>query len=151
MSLQLAIQVLHAIAGMLWVGGIFFSHMVLRPAALPLDPAQRVPLWGRVFAGFFPWVWGFVAVLLITGYADVMMRFGGFVSLHLKAMHGIGMLMFLLYAWLYFFPYRKMRKALANSDIPTAAAAMNRIRPVMVINLILGLIVTAIGVMGPVF
>ena len=35
---------LHILAAVIWVGGMFFAHQMLRPAAGKLDPAQRLPL-----------------------------------------------------------------------------------------------------------
>jgi uncharacterized membrane protein len=65
--------------------------------------------------------------------------------------HGIGLLMVVLFAYLYFGPYRSLGAALAASDVPGAAAAMKRIRPVMVTNLSLGVLITLVGVAGPGF
>ena len=46
---------LHLLAAVIWVGGMFFAYMVLRPSAGLLEPAARLPLWQRVFGHFFPW------------------------------------------------------------------------------------------------
>jgi uncharacterized membrane protein len=59
---------LHVLAALVWVGGMFFAIMVLRLAAGELEPPVRAPLWGRVFAKFFPWVWMAVILLPLTGY-----------------------------------------------------------------------------------
>ena len=45
---------LHLLAAVVWVGGMFFAVYVLRPAAGPMEPSDRVPLWQRTFAKFFP-------------------------------------------------------------------------------------------------
>ncbi|MEK7716744.1 MAG: hypothetical protein AAB322_03200, partial [Pseudomonadota bacterium] len=60
---------LHLLATIIWVGGMFFAYMALRPvAATLLPPAQRMPLWVQTFARFFPWVWAAVIILPATGY-----------------------------------------------------------------------------------
>jgi uncharacterized membrane protein len=69
---------LHLLAAAFWVGGMAFAYLVLRPAAGPLDPPARLPLWRRVFAKFLPWVGVSVVVLLGSGYAMLSMYFGGF-------------------------------------------------------------------------
>ena len=47
MALALA---LHVIAAVIWVGGMLFAHMMLRPvAAAQLEPPQRLTLWVGVF------------------------------------------------------------------------------------------------------
>ena len=36
---------LHLLAALIWVGGMFFAHMALRPAVnTMLEPPQRLPL-----------------------------------------------------------------------------------------------------------
>ena len=47
---------IHVLSAVVWVGGMFFALLVLRPAVGPLEPAVRLALWRRVFARFFrPW------------------------------------------------------------------------------------------------
>ena len=71
---------LHILAAVVWVGGMFFAYMVLRPSAGPLEPPARLALWQRVFGRFFPWVWASIAVLLISGYTMLFVHFGGFAA-----------------------------------------------------------------------
>ena len=69
---------LHVLAAVVWVGGMFFAYMVLRPAAGPLETAERLALWHRVFGRFFPWVWACIVLLLVSGYVMLFRAFGGF-------------------------------------------------------------------------
>jgi uncharacterized membrane protein len=89
--------------------------------------------------------------LLVTGYADLFIRFGGFAEgkIYLHTMHAIGIVMTVLFTWLYIVPYRKLCTAIDAGDIPAAAAAMKGARPVMIINLTLGLLNSFIGVACP--
>ena len=82
---------LHILAAIVWIGGMFFAVLVLRPASGDLEPTDRLPLWGRTFAKFFPWVWASVALLVLTGYWMIFERWGGFADLplHGHLMHGI--------------------------------------------------------------
>lgn len=147
MSLAIA---LHVLAAVLWVGGMFFAHQVLRPAVGPLEPSVRLPLWGRVFPRFFAWVWTSIAVLLATGYWMVFGGYGGFARLPVPyhVMNGIGWLMMAIYLHLWFAPYAKFRQALAADDLPAAGRAIAQIRRIVGINLILGLINVALGAGG---
>ena len=53
---------LHVLGIVIWVGGMFFAHQILRPVAADLlEPPLRLPLWVGVFKRFFPWVWVCVA------------------------------------------------------------------------------------------
>ena len=55
---------LHVLAAVVWVGGMFFAYVVLRPAVGDIEPAsERLKLWARVFPRFFAWVWAVVIVL----------------------------------------------------------------------------------------
>ena len=146
------IQALHGMAATAWVGGIFFAYMALRPAAnATLEPAQRLQLWQSAYSHFFPWVWFLIGLLLITGYTDLFIRFNGFenAALYLKLMHGIGLLMVVLFGYLYFGLYRQFSQAVAANDTPAAASVMGKMRPVMVINLSLGMLITVVGIAGP--
>lgn len=139
---------LHVLATVIWVGGMFFAYMALRPvAAQLLEPPQRLPLWSQTFGRFFPWVWVAVITLLVTGLWMVKSVFGGFgqVGLHIHLMTGIGLLMILLFMHVFFAPYRRMKQALANNDIPEAGKRLAQIRIIIAINLTLGLIVTVIA------
>jgi uncharacterized membrane protein len=141
---------LHALAAMVWVGGMFFAYMVLRPSAGPLDPPSRLALWARVFGRFFNWVWASIAVLLASGYAMLFLGFGGFAGagLHIHIMQATGILMMGLFLHLYFAPWRKFSRAVAKDAWPDAAAALDQMRRVVAANLVLGLITVAAGASG---
>lgn len=141
---------LHALAAVIWVGGMFFAYMALRPSVGPLAPAERLGLWRRVFGKFFPWVWLTIAVLLATGYWVLFREFGGFRSagLHVHIMQAIGIVMMLLFAHLWFAPYKKLQRALDANDLPFAARQIDQIRRIVATNLTLGLLVVAVAASG---
>ena len=63
------IATLHLLGVIVWVGGMFFAHMALRPVATEqLEPPQRLPFLYAVLTRFFRWVWLAVLTILITGY-----------------------------------------------------------------------------------
>lgn len=139
---------LHILASVVWVGGMFFAYMTLRPvAASLLEPPLRLPLWSQVFSRFFPWVWVAVIVLLTTGLWMVYSVYGGFdsVGIHVQLMAGIGIVMFLLFMHVFFAPYQGIKRALADNDFPEAGRKLAQIRVVIAINLTLGLVVTVIA------
>jgi uncharacterized membrane protein len=96
-------------------------------------------------------VWLLIGLLLASGYADLFGRFGGLGNgaLYLQLMHGIGWLMIVLFGYLYFGLSRRPSRAVAANDTPAAAAIMQRTRPVMAINLSLGMLIIAVGISGP--
>lgn len=141
---------LHILAAIIWVGGMFFAVQVLRPAAGPLEPPERLALWRRVFERFFPWVWGAVVLLVGSGTWMIIAGHGGFAGLpfHINLMNGMGWLMVLIYLHLWFAPYKRFKAALDAGDVPVAAAKLNQIRWMVTINLGLGLINAVIGASG---
>lgn len=142
---------LHLLAAVIWVGGMFFAYMALRPvAASLLEPGQRLPLWSQTFAKFFPWVWVAVIILPATGLWMVYSVFTGFkhVGLYVHLMTGLGTLMILLFMHVFFAPYRRMKQALAANDLPEAGRRLAQIRVIISINLTLGLLVTVIAGAG---
>jgi uncharacterized membrane protein len=141
---------LHALAAVVWVGGMFFAYMVLRPSAGPLDQPARLSLWARVFGRFFPWVWASIAVLLVSGYALLFFRFGGFAGagIHIHVMQATGILMMLLFLHLFFAPWRRFSRAVEAGAFEDAGPALNQIRRIVAINLVLGLITVAAGASG---
>lgn len=147
MSIAIA---LHALAAVIWVGGMFFAYYCLRPvAANQLPPELRLPLWSMVFERFFPWVWLSIIVLLLTG-TFMIIGLGGMAmaGTHVHLMLVIGVVMMLLYAHVFFNPYQKLRRAVAEQDWISGADALNKIRLVIRINLALGLFVVLIGAGG---
>lgn len=132
---------LHVVATVIWVGGLFFAYVVLRPSAATIEPPQRLQLWAEVFKRFFPWVWMAIVVLMLSGYWLVFDWFEGFASTpgYVHLMHLMGWIMTLLFVYLYYKIYPLFMSAIKQQDWPAGAAALNRIRQVVLINLVLGL------------
>ena len=141
---------LHILGAVVWVGGMFAAYVCLRPAAGALEPPQRLALWRRFFAKFFPWVWVSILLLLASGYWMLLTTFGGFkgAPLYINLMQTIGLVMIALFVWLFHGPWLKFKRAVDAQDWPSAAAQLNRIRQIIMINLPLGLIVVMIGGSG---
>lgn len=140
----------HTLAAVIWVGGMFFAHMALRPSLMQEDGPTRLRVWSHVFPRFFAWVWACVIILPVTGYAMVFVDFGGFEAAghHVTLMHGLGWVMVVLYAFLFFRPFAKFQAAVSSKEFPTAAANLAIIRRIVTTNLILGLVVISAGVSG---
>lgn len=138
---------LHLLSAVIWVGGMFFAYMVLRPTAAELlEPPERLKLWSIVFSRFFPWVWLAVIALPASGYLILFNQYQGFanVGVAIHIMQVLGLLMILIFAMVYFFPYKSLVKNLNQNMIPDAAKNLNRIRQLIAINLSLGLLIVVI-------
>ncbi|MGB5259717.1 MAG: CopD family protein [Gammaproteobacteria bacterium] len=139
---------LHVLAVVVWVGGMFFAYMILRPvAASQLEPPFRLALWAGVFGRFFPWVFGSIAVILATGLWMVLAVFGGFGAsgLYINLMFWLGLVMMLIFLHVFFAPYRRLRVAVEQADWPAGGKQLAQIRMLVGINTLLGLLVIAIA------
>ena len=142
--------VLHVLAVVVWVGGMFFAYVVLRQSAGPLPSETRLALWHRVFRRFFPWVWSSIVVLLASGYGMMFLYFGGFAGagLYIHVMQGIGIVMMMLFIHLFFVPWRRFSDAMEKRHFPEAAKHLAQIRRVVAANLVLGLLTIIVGASG---
>ena len=136
---------LHGIAAKVRMGGMFFAYVVLKPTLISVEPPQRLKLWAGVFKRFFPWVWMSILILLISGYWLVFKALGGFASspVYVHIMHLLGLIMMALFAYLYYRPYAALKRNVDNEDWPAAGSALNRVRHVVLVNLVLGLVLLA--------
>lgn len=153
MNLMTAVPLaLHQLAAALWVGGMFFSLFALRPAMKGMsDPGARVRLTIAVYRRFFPWVWIAIAILWISGlWLGVVGQPKGAIGLHVHLMTAIALVMTLIFAWLFAFPYRAMiRIATGYENWGWAASKITTVRRLMSVNLVLGAINLVLGSAGP--
>ncbi len=142
---------LHALSAVLWVGGMLFAHMILRPvAANLLEPSARLSLWAGVFERFFPWVWASVGLLLVTGFWMILWLLGGFTAagLDVHLMTGLGIIMMGIFMYIFFVPYRQLKAAVVAQQWSAGIALLGQIRRLVGVNAMLGVIVTTVGVAG---
>lgn len=141
---------LHILCAVIWVGGMFFAVVALRPAATALKPAQRLPLWVNTFTRFFPWVWAAAIILPATGYWVIYYVFEGFdnAGAHVQVMQVTGWLMILIFLHVYFAPFRRLKKAVAARDWTAAGKQLAQIRLLIMTNLVLGLVTVVVATGG---
>lgn len=140
----------HLLGAIVWIGGMFFAYLALRPAAASLlEPPARLPLWRETLRRFFQWVWISVAALFASGLHMMATAFGfarapGYVW----TMFGIATVMTVIFAYVYFVPFAQLGRAVAAQDWKSGGGALNRIRVLVGTNLILGLVTVAVAVVG---
>ena len=144
---------LHLLGIVIWVGGMFFAYMALRPAAVQtLEPPQRLPLWAATFDRFFPWVWLCVVAILSSGlYMIGLMGGFGAVGLYVHAMFGLGVVMMLIFFHVFFAPYKRLKRGVAAKEWKMAGAALSQIRVLIGINLSIGLLNIVVVLIGKFF
>ena len=141
---------LHVLFAALWVGGMAFAILALRPSLAALDPAQRMELMGGTHRRFFLVVWHAMPIVLLSGYGLLFGYYGGFrgAGWHVHLMHLTGLLMAAVFLAIFFGPWRQMRAALAAGDQRGAAAANDRVRQLVTANLLLGTLTVLVAAWG---
>jgi len=147
------LKLVHLLSIVIWVGGMFFAYMVLRPVAADiLQPPERLQLWNQVFSRFFKWVWPASVLILLSGLYMIHL-YGGmkFVSHSVHLMLLLGLVMLLIFAYVFFAQYLRFSKLVASQDWPQAGAILQTIRKLIAFNLSLGLLTIVVAVLGRTF
>ncbi len=144
-------MLLHLLAVVYWVGGMWVLLLAVRPAAVALlEPPLRLPLLCVILSRFFVGVWVALALLLGTGLWMLFRVFGGFahVGLQVHGMLLLFLLMAALFVYLFMGPYAVIKRALKAEDFPLAGAKMGVIRKLVMINACLGVLTIAVASAG---
>ncbi|WP_130471478.1 hypothetical protein [Candidatus Magnetaquicoccus inordinatus] len=141
---------LHILAATIWIGGMFFAHVFLRPATLQLEIEPRIDLWYGIFSRFFPWVWAIILILPLSGYALLHTTFANPnpAPTYIRIMQWLGWSMIFLFVFLFLAHFRNMAKMVKKRLLPEAAIYLNRIRIIVSINLFLGLVTIMVATTG---
>jgi len=134
---------LHVMGVVVWVGGMFFAHMALRPAVQSLAPPERLQLLAATLSRFIAWV--AVAIVAILSSGAAMMAMMGSAGLYVHAMAAVGLAMTAIYVYIVAVPLRILRGGVSARDWPRAGQAMQRIRQLVAVNLVLGIAVIAVA------
>jgi uncharacterized membrane protein len=137
------LKFVHVTAAAVWVGGMFFAHFCLRPAAFELlAPPQRLPLMVAALGRFFRWVALAIVLLWLTG-GYRLVQAGPAAPTGWHAMAGIAAVMTVVFGLIAHGEFPKVRRAVAEQHFPDAAAGLGRIRTLVAVNLGLGLVTIA--------
>jgi uncharacterized membrane protein len=148
------VYTLHVLSAVVWVGGMFFAWMILRPAVISaLEGPSRLKLWLQVFPRFFVWVWCAVILLPVTGIGMIHLNFSGFQTAprYVQVMMGLYVVMVALFLRVSTLNLPELRKAVVAEQWPEGAAALGKIRRLVGINLLIGIAVVAIAAARPGF
>lgn len=141
------LRLLHLAAAIVWLGGMSFMLLALRPAVqAQLQGPARPRLMGEVWRRFFIAVWLAIVVLLASGahmygfaWRSASAALGsGSVPPGWQAMLLIGVAMTLIFGHIYFAGFARFRRAVAAGQWPAAAAAAAQMHKLVVTNFVLG-------------
>ena len=140
----------HLLAINVWVGGTFYTIVVLPRATATLIPTERYRFMQIILKRFFFWVWLALIVLLISGGMLIYRVFGGLpnIPLYVLLMMSLALLMVAVFLWIYFWPYRLFTQSLDRGDDAACEQQLNRIRLLSKINMALGLAVLVVISVG---
>ncbi|HXA23854.1 MAG TPA: CopD family protein [Acetobacteraceae bacterium] len=136
----------HVLCAVIWVGGMFFAYVVLRPSLSVLEPIQRIALHTQVFRRFFLIVWHVMPLILISGFAVLFLFYGGIagVGWNVNVMMLLGLIMSAVFVLIVFGPYARFRR---TTDRATAVACIDRIRKLIGVNLVLGIVTVVVALL----
>jgi uncharacterized membrane protein len=136
----------HVLCAVIWVGGMFFAYVVLRPSVSVLEPIQRIALHTQIFRRFFLIVWHVMPLILLSGFAALFGLFGGPATApwNISVMMLLGLIMSAVFLLIVFGPYARFRR---TTDRATIVANMDRIRKLIAVNLVLGIVTVVVALL----
>jgi uncharacterized membrane protein len=147
--MESTLKFVHLVAVAVWVGGMFFAHFCLRPAAFEvLAPPQRLPLLVGALARFFRWALAAIVLLWASGLVRVAQVGVASAPPAWHAMAAIGAAMTIVFVVIAHVLFPRVRDALGAQRLPDAAAGLARIRVLVAVNLGLGLATIAVATLG---
>ena len=141
---------LHVLFAVVWVGGMIFAQLALRPVAVAqLEPPRRIAFLTAVLGRFFWLVWAAVVILPLTGFW-LIAGYGGMARLgwHIHLMTGVGIVMVLIYLTLFLAVFLPLRQAVAAGDWAVAGRRLEWTRRLLWTNLLLGVLVVLTAALG---
>lgn len=140
----------HLMAVIVWIGGMFFAHFCMRPVIVArCEPPQRLTLMSGILGRFFNAVLVAVVLIWISGLAMMSAGSGGGMPWYWTAMAAVAALMTVLFVIIKWVRYPRLAAAVTRADWPSAGAALNGIRQLVVTNFWLGVLVVAVAALGP--
>ena len=146
------LKTVHLLAVVIWIGGMFFAHVCLRPALAALDPPVRLRLMHAVLGRFLAVVLWVVLLVLVSGLwmvaqatADATFR----MPLGWTVMAALGLLMMAIFGHIRWVLFKRFDRAVATQDWPAGGAALGKIRQAVLLNLFIGaVIIVVLGLSG---
>ena len=151
-----ALKIIHLLSIIVWIGGMVFAHFFLRPAVASLEAPQRVRLMHDVLGRFFN------AVLVVAGLAvgTGVWMMGRIAKQTVQAgvkfnmpvewmvMAVLGLLMALIFGHIRFVLYKRLTRSVTSDAWPAGGAALASIRTWVAVNLVIGVLIVVITLLG---
>ena len=149
------LKTLHVLSIVVWIGGMVFSHLFLRPAFAQLDAPLRLRLMHDVLGRFFKAVLVASLLTLASGVwmlgrvAKQVVQSGGNFEMPLAwtVMAVLGVAMVAIFMHIRFALFKRLGRAVAMSEWAAGDAVLAQIRTWVSINLGLGVLVLIVTLM----
>jgi len=144
-----ALQTVHVLSIIVWIGGMVFMHFFLQPAARQLEAPVRVRLMRDILSRYFQAVLVASLLTLASGVwmlgrvARQAVQSGGSFEMPLAwiVMAALGVVMVTLFMYIRFVLHKRLVRAVAAADWTAGGAALAQIRRWAAVNLGLGLVI----------
>ena len=136
------------LCAVLWVGGMFFAYVVLRPEPVGDGAAAAAAAAHAGFRRFFLVVWHAMPLIILTGLIMLFRYYGGMSHAdleHPRPCFELGLVMAAIFIVIVFGPYRRFQR---TADRGLMVSSLNSIRTMIGINLVLGIVTIVIAMFG---
>lgn len=150
------LKTLHLLSVIVWIGGMVFAQFFLRPAVASLPPPDRVRLMHAILGRFFNAVSLVAVIAVATGgwmigrSARQMAQSGVKFNMPLEwmVMALLGLVMLAVFGYLRLVLYKRLTRAVAAAAWPVGGAALASIRIWVMVNLVLGVVIVLVTLLG---
>jgi len=154
--LYTALKTIHLLSIIVWIGGMVFAQFFLRPALTQLEAPQRIRLMHDVLGRFFNAVLIAAALTLGSGVwmigrtARQMAQAGVKFNMPLEwmVMALLGLLMMAIFGHIRFVLYQRLARAVTAAAWPVGGAALASIRTWVMVNLVMGVLIVMVTLVG---
>jgi len=141
-----ALQTVHILSIVVWIGGMYFVHFFLRPSLTTLEPPQRLILMHATLSRFFAavliaslatvgsgvWMIGRIAKMASQSGGNFMMPWTW------SVMAALGVLMMLIFFYIRFALFKPFEASVQASQWKEAGAHLGRVRLWVTVNMVIG-------------
>ncbi len=133
---------LHILAAVVWIGGMAFNLLVVRPSMSAVEPSQRIKLAVAILKRFILFVWASIGLLIVTGISMALPKFSLTTAYGITLLFKIAIvgMMILIVIFIRYFFLPKLEFLIAQSS-PDVSKTMGQIAALVKLNLVLGIFV----------
>lgn len=150
------LKTVHLLSVIVWIGGMVFAHFFLRPAVAALEVPDRLRLMHAVLGRFFNAVLVAAGLALTTGtwmigrIAKQTVQAGAKFNMPVEwmVMALLGVVMVAIFGHIRFALYKRLTRAVTSAAWPAGAAALASIRTWVIVNLVIGVVIVAVTLLG---